>query len=164
MDLYIVRHAWAGRYGDPAWPEDRLRPLTKEGKQRFAQMAQKLVAAGMLPELVITSPLVRCRETAEVLAEAIGPKPKVTAHQALEPNSDLPALLDWMARSACGYDQVAWVGHAPDVGEMTAALIGDGYSRIRFAKGAVAAIRFDGLPRRGSGQLRWLATAKLLDC
>jgi phosphohistidine phosphatase SixA len=50
------------------------------------------------------------------------------------------------------------------VSRLTAALIGDGSSLIHFAKGAVAAIRFDGDPTIGGGELQWLATAKLLGC
>ena len=72
MDLYIVRHAWAADRDDPRWPEDDLRPLTEAGKERFAQMAAMLVDRGMKPELIATSPLVRCVETAQFLAAGVG--------------------------------------------------------------------------------------------
>ena len=72
MDLYIVRHAWAADRDDPRWPEDDLRPLTEEGQERFAQMAAKLVGRGMRPEVVATSPLVRCVETARDLGRRRG--------------------------------------------------------------------------------------------
>jgi phosphohistidine phosphatase SixA len=55
------------------------------------------------------------------------------------------------------------VGHNPDVEQMTAVLVGDGPASVRFAKGSVAAIRFDEeTPRAGEGTLLWHATAKLL--
>ena len=41
--LYIVRHAWAGHFGDPDYPDDRLRPLTEEGRERFCQMVDILL-------------------------------------------------------------------------------------------------------------------------
>lgn len=62
-------------------------------------------------------------------------------------------------------EQACWVGHRPDVGNLTAALIGNRGSHhegLRFAKGAVAAIKFRSLVRPGAGELYWLATAKLL--
>jgi phosphohistidine phosphatase len=163
MDLYIVRHAWAADRDDARWPDDGMRPLTPEGKERFARVAKKLVAAGMTPGVIAASPLVRCVETAELLAAALE-GPKIVKLDELQPDSDLQGLLRWTARQAAKHGQIAWVGHAPDVNRFVAALIGDGGSLIHFAKGAVAAIRFDGEPTPGSGELQWLVTAKLLGC
>ena len=59
---------------------------------------------------------------------------------------------------------MAWVGHAPDVGRLAASLIADSQGWIRFAKGAVAAIRFYDPPAPGQGELIWLVTAKMLGC
>jgi phosphohistidine phosphatase SixA len=58
--------------------------------------------------------------------------------------------------------EVAWCGHAPDVDEMTAALIGGPRAQVVFSKGAVAAIEFDGDVKLGDGQLKWLVTPKLM--
>ena len=66
MILYVIRHAWAGHYGDPAWPDDSQRPLTDEGRQRFARVVAELVKRGFAPQRIATSPLVRCRQTALV--------------------------------------------------------------------------------------------------
>ena len=68
MDLYIVRHAWAGQRDDSRWPDDGMRPLTAEGKERFARVVRKLADAGVAPGIIAASPLVRCVETAEILA------------------------------------------------------------------------------------------------
>jgi len=163
MIVYIVRHARAGQYGDPAWPDDDQRPLTDEGAERFTRVVEALGRRGFAPEVVATSPLVRCRQTAEIVAGGVPGRPEVVELDALEPGSDLAGLLDWTAQQADRYRQVAWVGHAPDVGRLTALLIGAAEGGIRFAKGAVAAIDFEDLPRRNEGELRWLVTAKMLD-
>ncbi len=164
MDLYIVRHAWAGQRGDPRWLNDDLRPLTEDGKERFAKVAAKLVERGMVPQLIATSPLVRCVETAKLLSAAVG-KVKIVDVEQLRPgNSDLEGLLDWTAHAARTHPRIAWVGHAPDVDRIAAALIGDGSSLIRFAKGGVANIHFDGQPAFSAGELQWVVTAKLLGC
>jgi len=164
MILYVVRHAWAGHYGDPEWPDDFQRPLTAAGRRRFAEVVRVLATRGVAPELVATSPLVRCHQTAEVLAEGLSPRPELVELDALAPGSDLGQLLAWTRRQAAACREVAWVGHAPDVGRITAELIGNRGGWIRFAKGAVAAVQFEGPPRRREGELTWLVTAKLLGC
>ena len=163
MDLYIVRHAWAAERDDSRWLDDGMRPLTAEGKERFARLVKKLVACGMTPGVIASSPLVRCIETAQVLAAALD-GPKIVELGELQPDSDLEGLLRWTARQSAKHRQIAWVGHAPDVSHLAAALIGDGGSLIHFAKGAVAAIRFDAEPALAEGELLWLATAKVLGC
>ncbi len=164
MILYVIRHAWAGHFGDPEWPDDRLRPLTEEGQTRFARMVEKLADRGFAPELIATSPLIRCRQTAEIVAEGVSAGAEVVLREELAPGSDLAGMLEWTSRAADGCEQVAWVGHAPDVGHLTAALIGKPPGWIRFAKGAVAAVRFPGQPAPYEGELRWLVTAKVLGC
>jgi len=166
MELYIVRHAWAADRDDPQWPEDGLRPLTEAGKERFAQVAAKLAGRGMKPEIIATSPLVRCVETAQLLAAAADSvshtKAEMVELDELRPGSDFDGLLRWTERQARKHQQIAWVGHAPDVNRLTAAMIGEGDSSIHFAKGAVAALSFDALPALGLGELRWLVTARVL--
>jgi phosphohistidine phosphatase len=164
MILYIIRHAWAGHFGDPEWPDDFQRPLTAKGKNRFVQVVQALADRGFRPEIVATSPLVRCRQTAEIVVEQVTDAPGLVQLDELRPHSDLGGLIAWTAREAAACGEVAWVGHAPDVGEMTAALIGQPGAIIRFAKGAVAAIEFEEQPQIGQGELRWLVTAKMLGC
>jgi phosphohistidine phosphatase SixA len=160
MLLYIVRHAWAEERDAERFPNDDLRPLTGEGKKRFGRMMERLVAGGFRPTLVATSPLVRCRQTAELIVKHLSNPAQLVELDALRPDADLQQLIDWTARQA--EQTVAWVGHAPDVSELTAALVGDGTAAIRFAKGAMAAVEFDREIAQGKGELNWLATAKIL--
>lgn len=163
MQLYIVRHAWAGEQGDPRYPDDRLRPLTRDGKARFAEVVRKLAKRGFAPTVIATSPLVRCRQTADLIAAGVPGKPTIEELQALAPGSDLNALVAWCATQPPDAD-LAWVGHMPDVGELTAAMIGDRRALVHFAKGAVAALNGGSPLRAGAAELQWLATAKLLGC
>jgi phosphohistidine phosphatase len=162
MDLYIIRHAWAGQYGDPEWPDDTQRPLTKKGRKRFAAMVNILSERDVTPSLVAASPMVRCRQTAEILAEQLIERPEIIERPELLPQGDFSSLLAWTAERAGDHAQIAWIGHAPDVCLMTAALIGQPSASIRFAKGAVAAVSFDGPIEFAAGELRWLVTAKIL--
>ena len=83
--LYIVRHAYAGQHGDPRYADDSLRPLTAKGRKQFRRVVKKLVRRGFAPKIVATSPLVRCRQTAEVICERISPPPPLVINQNLYP-------------------------------------------------------------------------------
>jgi phosphohistidine phosphatase len=160
MLLYIVRHAWAYEHGDPRWPDDSQRPLEKEGAERMAEVAKQLVERGFAPARIATSPYVRCRQTADILAKHAPGGPPIEELDALRPGSDLAALAAWSRDATSG--DVCWVGHMPDVAFLTAALVSEGDASLRFAKGATAAIRFDDEIAAGTGELQWLATAKVL--
>lgn len=162
MTIYIVRHAWAEDRDEQLYPNDDLRPLARKGRKRFRRMARRLAKRGFDAAQIATSPLVRCRQTADILAEYAPREPLITELDALRPGSHLDSLLEWTGKQE-GQD-VAWVGHAPDVEQLAAALIADSGAAIQFDKGAVAAIAFDGPPAAGHGTLRWLAVAELLKC
>ncbi len=158
MLIYLARHAWAGHYGDPGWPDDSLRPLTPEGIERYRRVVERLVAGGFAPERIVTSPYVRCAQTADLIAEQAGFEPEPL--EVLEPGARLASLAEWS--NASGVERVAWVGHNPDCERLVAEMVGDRYASIRFAKGAVACVRFDGGVAASEGTLVWHATAKLL--
>jgi len=161
MFIYIARHAWAGQRGDPQWPDDSLRELTPEGIGRFAEVVQALAKRGFEPERIATSPYTRCRQTADIIAKYVTGTPKIDELETLEPGSELEPLIEWTNEP--GGKNVCWVGHSPDVERLAAELVGDGTARVRFAKGAVAAIAFEaGFVNAGGGELYWLATAKSL--
>lgn len=121
---------------------------------------KRLLTAGFAAEIVATSPLVRCRETAEIIVEAMQSEMPPVPLAALEPGSDLRELIRWSRKQEVS--TMAWVGHAPDVEFLASGLLCSQPVGIRFAKGATAAIDFDGEIAGGKGELRWLATAKLL--
>lgn len=158
--LYIARHAWAGSFGDPGWPDDSLRELEPEGIERYQQVIELLADRGLAPEIIATSPYVRCRQTADIMAEGVPGNPEVVELEALTPGSDFEAVVGWSRQHAGS--SIAWVGHAPDVGLMTSAVIGQGRSHIRFAKGSIAAIGLFEEIDYASGELYWHATAKSL--
>ncbi|MBN1909961.1 MAG: phosphohistidine phosphatase SixA [Pirellulales bacterium] len=164
MNLYLLRHAWAGHFGDPEWADDCERPLTDKGVKRFAEVAGRLVERGVRPSLVATSPLVRCRQTAEILVDALGGGVELVEKLELQPGSDLETMVAWTDQLTDEHGEIAWVGHAPDVGRMVATLIGQSGGWIRLSKGATAAVRFYDRLEVGGGELRWLVTAKLLGC
>ena len=155
--LYIVRHAWAEDAGPDL--DDHARPLTKKGRTRFERFMKHLRDVGVAIDLIVTSPLVRTRQTAEIMADVFK-TPRLEIHDALAPASDWPGIVEWTSEEDAA--QVAWVGHAPCVGRLIATAIGDSTATIRMQKGAVASIALE----RGltlPGELQWLATAQLIE-
>jgi phosphohistidine phosphatase len=154
--LYIVRHAIA----EDVAPDgtDASRRLTRKGRRRFERLVRRLCRAGVEVDMIATSPLVRTRETAELLAEGLPGKPPVVVVDALAPGSDWQRVVEWTVGQDAG--RVAWVGHAPCVGRLVAASIGDASAWVRMEKGAVASIAFpDGLGH--PGELEWLVLPEL---
>jgi phosphohistidine phosphatase len=156
-ELYLIRHGVAEQRGE-AWPDDTERPLTDQGMSRLRKEARGLVRVGVSFDIVLTSPLVRARQTAEIVAAAFDPRPHVVDTDSLLPGGgyqDVVAELEQHARRA----RIALVGHEPGIGELAARLIG-ARRPIEFKKGGVCRIDVDELA--GPGALRWFATPKML--
>lgn len=160
MFIYIARHAWAHEWGDPRWPDDSLRELEFDGAERYIQVVETLAERGFEPEAIATSPYTRCRQTADLISRHTVHHPEVTELESLGPGSDFKSLIAWSNKMS--NKNICWVGHAPDVGNLAGALIGDSRANIRFAKGAIAAIRYHSEIGYGCGELYWHATAKSL--
>lgn len=154
--LYVIRHATAEDATDATG--DHGRRLTKKGRRAFARLVRQLANAGVGVDVVATSPLVRARETAAVLADGLAERPRVEILDPLAPAADWQALVEWTIQQ--GAARVAWVGHNPCVGRLVATMIGDGSAAIRMPKGAVAAVRLDDGPGQ-PGELEWLVSPRL---
>ena len=159
LELFLVRHAIAADRGSD-WPDDTVRPLTPDGAAKFRKSVAGLSAFGVEIDIVFTSPLVRCRQTADILADGLPGKPRVHPIDALAPGGGQTAVIAEVSRIA-KRPRIALVGHEPDMGHLAAKLIG--LKRpLEFRKGAVCRIDIDGLPPGGPGQLRWFATPRML--
>src|SRR5438045_8629615 len=72
MRVYIMRHGPAGQHGDPRYPDDSQRPLTKSGCKKTRGCAEGMRRLGIEPDRVLTSPYVRARQTAELAVDELG--------------------------------------------------------------------------------------------
>jgi phosphohistidine phosphatase len=160
--LFIIRHAYAGQHGDPRYPDDALRPLTPEGAKQFRKAMKKLAERGLEIDVIASSPLVRCRQTAEIVRDRLDARPELVELEALAPGSDLAALVEWS--NAQPYERIAWVGHAPDVDRLTCALLGAPAHAIAFRKGAIAFLDFEAAIASGRGELRYFLAPADLGC
>jgi phosphohistidine phosphatase len=108
--LFLVRHAHA-EPGDP----DSLRPLSQRGRKQARKLGERLVP--LEPELVLTSPLLRARETAAAIAKATGAELRIDERLAPGAGPD-----DVLAAIEGAGDTVVTVGHQPDCSDIAAAL------------------------------------------
>jgi phosphohistidine phosphatase len=117
--LYLIRHAKAEEFG----PEgDLSRRLTQRGREDARRVAEVLQGRGLRPSALVTSPAVRARETAGILASVLGLA--VESDDALAPGAPIEAILE-AARSRAGRGDTAVVGHQPDLGRAAAFLLGE---------------------------------------
>jgi len=160
IELYLVRQEIAAERG-PKYPDDRLRPLTPAGSRKFSQSVPGLVELGVVIDVVLTSPLVRARETALLLAAALKPKPALVEIEALSPGGRPNAIVEAIKAHTKGHRRLALVGHEPDLGELAARLLG-ARGMVEFKKGGVCLIEVDGATPGGPGTLRWLLPPKAI--
>jgi len=158
-DLYLVRHAIAAERGDE-WPDDTKRPLTELGITRFQEGVEGLVWLDVEIEEIFTSPLVRTRQTADLLANGLPKKPTLKTLDALAPGHTPRAVMNELSKAA-KRRRIALVGHEPGLGELAAHLIGAGRA-LPFKKGGICYIAVQGLTSRRSGELIWCLPPKVL--
>ena len=115
---------------------------------------------GVSFDVVLTSALVRARQTADAVAGAFDPRPPIVTVESLAPGGTYQAVLADLEKQS-RRSRIALVGHEPGLGELAARLIGSRHP-IEFKKGAVCRIDFETLPPAGPGALRWLVTPKIL--
>ena len=110
--------------------------------------------------MIVTSPFVRSRQTAEIIAGGLDPHPHIATAESLVPGGTVAAVLSDLEKHA-KRERIALVGHEPGMGELAARLIGSRHP-IPFKKGAVCRIDVEGLPAAGPGDLRWFLTPKIM--
>lgn len=161
FELYLVRHAIAAERSTHRAGDD-TRPLTARGVVRFKKAVAGLATLGAGIDEVFTSPLVRARQTAALLAAGLRGAPAVRVLDALAPGHAPPAVVAQLARAVRRRRRrIALVGHEPGLGELAAHLIGAGRP-LPFRKGGICRIDMESLTSRRPGVLAWFLPPKVL--
>jgi phosphohistidine phosphatase len=161
MKVYFLRHADALPEDGETIRCDEERPLSEIGQQQVAKLASAISKVGLTFDLVLTSPLQRCRETSGLLLTALGR----TAAEAndldlLAPGGSTKKLMKYLR--TLEVNSILLVGHNPDLGEHVAYLMGDKDAQVKLAKGALACIECEASPRKAEGELVFLVTPEWL--
>jgi phosphohistidine phosphatase len=160
FELYLIRHGLAAERGEH-FPDDNKRPLTSEGIQKLRREAKALVALDVTFDVILTSPLVRTRQTAETLAAGFRTPAPIVNAASLAPGGTHNAIIDELAKHGHRRKKIALVGHEPGIGELAARLMGL-RKPLEFKKGAICRIDVTALPPTGPGHLRWFLTPRIL--
>jgi len=161
VELLIIRHAIAYERDRHRWRDDGARPLSPSGMRRSRQAAAGLKLITKAPDRLLTSPLVRARQTARILTEVAGWPPAEESAE-LSPGAAVQSVFTLLAKDRS--KRVAIVGHQPDLGALlTACLLGNHNGiPIDWKKNAVACVAFEDTVRAGRAALKWLATPRML--
>ena len=160
FELYLIRHGVAAERGDN-FSDDTKRPLTTRGIQKLKHAGKALVALDVTFDVILTSPLVRTRQTAESLASVFKEPPPIVNAPSLAPGGTHNAIVDDLAKQALRKKKIAIVGHEPGIGELAARLVGL-RKPLEFKKGAICRIDVKALPPTGNGQIKWFLTPRIL--
>jgi phosphohistidine phosphatase len=158
LKIIIVRHAAAiDRDGVVT---DERRYLTPEGRDYFRKTARTIGQKGADPGLILTSPLLRAVQTADILAETLAYQGPLEAVAELEPGFDLAAL-ERLLGNCRQVRQLVIVGHEPDLGRLVAALLHLA-NAFPFRKGSAIRLNFDQNDLRYPATFKWLAAGRKL--
>ncbi|MBD3343672.1 MAG: phosphohistidine phosphatase SixA [Chitinivibrionales bacterium] len=161
MEIILVRHGIAVDRTAPGISSDEERTLTDEGIAKTRNAARGLKEMGVVPQRIISSPLVRARQTAEVVASVCAPKSKIETSALLSPGEPLSATTGWLEKQK--EINIMLVGHMPDTAELASLLLSTTPTLdIRFKKAAACCISFTGKCKSGAGCLEWLLQPKHL--
>jgi phosphohistidine phosphatase len=159
FDIYLFRHGDAERGAGGG--SDEIRPLTAGGKIEVRQVAEGLRALGVALDVILTSPLLRARETGAIAGEVLRPPGGTRVCDALAPGGAHPALFSEIAR--LDLPRVMLVGHAPDLGELASVFVwGSPEGAVALKKAGVIRVVAPELPPAARGELHWLLTAEQL--
>lgn len=161
MRLYLVRHAIAVPHGTPGIAEDD-RPLTDEGIKKMQKASRGLKGLDIVPELILTSPLPRAKQTAEIVRDSLGAKIPLKLLPALAPSGKRQDVYREISEQK-SVDALMLVGHEPSLGEMAGEIAwGSPDCYIELKKGGVCAIDVDRYLPTPHGTLVWLLTPGIL--
>jgi phosphohistidine phosphatase len=152
MKLYIIRHAIAIERERGITDEDRY--LTPRGRESFRLNAKTFAKKGISLDFIVTSPLVRCVQTADILAEALDFSGELMAARDLAPGFDLQGLYRVIS-SCAGAQKIAIIGHEPDLGILVESLLKlEGAFSLK--KGMIVALDLDPQQKNMPGRLNWI--------
>lgn len=163
MNLYIIRHAIAVDEATAEYELDSERPLTDKGRRKMRQIAKGLCDIGVEFDLILSSPYVRARETAEILADVFKTKKRIMISSNLVPMANPEHLIAEINENYV-VDSIAVVGHEPYLSDLVALLIAEnGKINFTLKKGGVCYLSADDLHHRDHrATLEWLLTPGIL--
>ena len=161
MDLYVLRHGLAEDRNYQKYPDDRERPLTRKGMARLARQVKGMNSLKITPEVVVSSPLTRAMQTAEIVLDGLAATCRLEVSDALAPSAYPQDIIDELARTRSSLASVMVVGHEPHLSSLVS-LVSSGSpdAAIRLRKGGLCKLRIPILGTGRSGRIEWSITPR----
>jgi phosphohistidine phosphatase len=157
MNLYVLRHAIAVEPGSPAFTDDSQRPLTGKGAAKMTRIASGLRKMGVEVDLILSSPYLRARQTAEILAKTFSITEMLIPTSALEPDAPASQIINEINDRFSKFHNIVLVGHQPYLNTLISTLIsGDPTLGITLKKGGLCRLNIEHLHYDRCATLDWL--------
>jgi phosphohistidine phosphatase len=161
MNLYVLRHGIAVDPGSPEFPNDADRPLTPKGERKLQQIAEAMLALEISFDLILSSPYVRARQTAELVAEAFGARRKLEFSDTLTPAGSPKKLIELLNGLRPPPENVLLSGHEPYLSGLISLLLsGAPGLSVVMKKGGLCKLGIEQLKPGRCACLEWLLTPK----
>src|SRR5947207_8139998 len=162
MNLFVLRHGLAVERTLPAFKRDSDRPLTPQGRKKIVRLATLLRRLGVSFDLILTSPYVRARQTAGVVADILETPKALEISKHLAPGRSFSALLEELRGRQPAPDNVLLVGHEPDLSRFISLLVtGKRGLPLELKKGGLCKLEIAAFRPGPCATLQWLLPAKV---
>jgi phosphohistidine phosphatase len=163
MEIYLLRHAQAVEPSQKGFEIDSDRSLTREGKARMRRVARAMKRLGLDFNIIVTSPYLRARQTAEIVARILGAEDRLMVSNHLAPTGKAIGLIAELHRRYSYLDQVLLVGHEPYLSSLVAKLVtGKSCLALSVKKAALVKLNAESLRYSRCARLEWLIPPKVL--
>jgi phosphohistidine phosphatase len=163
MNLYILRHGIAVEHGAAGYKNDDERPLTGKGERKMWKIADAIKEMEISFDSIFSSPLVRARQTAEIVAEALKCKKRLELTDTLSPQQSAKPLIEHL-QDQRAVDDILLVGHEPFLSQFVSLLIsGNPETSVLLKKGGFCKLSTEHLKHAKCATLEWLLTPKQME-
>jgi phosphohistidine phosphatase len=162
-EIYLMRHGIAADLDAQGGADDAQRPLTPDGRLKLRAVAKGLQRIGVELDWIVSSPLLRAVETADVIAEELPSGAARDTSEALSPGHvSAPKVTTFLAEHP-ERKRVLLAGHEPSLSQLASELVGAAHTaNFAFKKGGCCLIELDRVPAKTPGRLIWWLTPRLL--
>jgi phosphohistidine phosphatase len=165
MELYFLRHAIAEDRTAPQLKSDKDRALTSKGEKKMRRIAKGMKKLGLSFDLILSSPYLRAKQTAEIVAEEFKSQKALEFSSNLAPGGNPKALIEELNEKHGKRKRICLVGHEPYLSSMISVLVaGDAKVAITLKKAGLCKLSLDQLNYGRCATLEWLLAPKLLKC
>lgn len=159
MNIFILRHGIAAERGTPGFDNDADRPLLPKGGRRLRAAAAAMEKMELSFDLILSSPFVRARQTAEIIAKELKLKKRLQFTDALAPDGSFKNLVRQLNELRPAPENVLLVGHEPYLSRLISLLIsGDEHAVVEMKKGGLCKLEASSLRAGRCAKLAWLLT------